>query len=88
MSEEDIIKISDFIYQAQVAQIANALDEVASRENLDLVITTGLGKDILGYEAASSLDLRVKPMNTLLSDEECVVAPAIGTAIMMNKFIN
>ncbi len=88
LSEEDIIKISDFIYQAQVAQIANALDEVASRENLDLVITTGLGKDILGYEAASSLDLRVKPMNTLLSDEECVVAPAIGTAIMMNKFIN
>lgn len=88
LSKEDIIEIANFIHQAQIAQIANALDEVASRENLDLVITTGLGKDILCSEAASSLNLRVKPMDMLLSDEECVVAPAIGTAIMMEKFLD
>lgn len=88
LSPEDIVEIAKYIHQAQVAQIATALDEVASRENLDIVITTGLGKDILCNEAALSLDLRVKPMDMLLSDEECVVAPAIGTAIMMEKFIS
>lgn len=88
LDEEDIINICEFIHQAQITQIANALDEVSSRENIDLVITTGLGKDILCSEAALSLNLRVKPMDSLLSDEECVVAPAIGTAIMMRNMLN
>ena len=88
LDEEDIINIAEYIHQAQIAQIATALDEVASRENLQTVITTGLGKDILCHEAASSLNLLVRPMDTLLSDEECVVAPAIGTAMMMYDFIN
>ena len=87
LNEEEIINICEFIHQAQIAQIANALDEVASRENIDLVITTGLGKDILCSQAALSLNLRVKPMDMLLSDEECVVAPAIGTAIMMHNML-
>ena len=87
LSEEDIINICEFIHQAQVVQISNALNEVSSRENLDLIVTTGLGKDILCYEAASSLNLRVKPMDMLLTDEECVVAPAIGTAVMMRNML-
>ncbi len=87
LNEEDIVSICEFIHQAQIAQIANALDEVSSRENIDIVITTGLGKDILCSEAALSLNLRVKPMDMLLSDEECVVAPAIGTAMMMYNML-
>lgn len=85
LTEEEIHYICEFIHQAQVAQIANALDEVAKREKLEIVITTGLGKDILCNEAANSLNLMVKPMSMYLSDEECVVAPAIGTAVMMKN---
>ncbi|MCF0226146.1 MAG: H4MPT-linked C1 transfer pathway protein [Methanobrevibacter sp.] len=85
LSERDIVKISKFIHKAQVAQIAEGLNQVSQRQNLDLIVTTGLGKDILDKKAAELLNLEVKSMDNILSDEECVVAPAIGTAIMMNK---
>ena len=38
-------------------------------------------------KAAESLGLKVKSMGDILTDEECVVAPAIGTAVMMNKYV-
>lgn len=88
LSFEDIIDISIDIHQNQVNQIARSLEEVVNRENLDLIVTTGLGKDILAKEAAKKLKLEVKSMDETLTDEECVVAPAIGTAIMANKYLN
>lgn len=88
LSFHDIFEISKYIYKKQVQQIANSLDKVAKRENLDLVIITGLGKDILAKEAASLLNLRIESMNDILTDEECVVAPAIGTSIMVEKYLN
>lgn len=87
LSFDDIVDISKNIHQSQVDQIAKSLKEVVNRENLDLVVTTGLGKDILAKKAAESLNLEVKSMSELLTDEECVVAPAIGTAIMMNEYL-
>lgn len=86
LTEQDIVKISNFIHKAQVAQIADGLNQVQKREDLDLVVTTGLGKDILDKKAAELLDIPVISMDTILTDDECVVAPAIGTAIMTNKF--
>ncbi len=86
LTSQDIVKISNFIHKAQVAQIADGLNQVQKRENLDLVVTTGLGKDILDKKAAELLDIPVISMDTILTDDECVVAPAIGTAIMTNKF--
>lgn len=87
LSENDIIKIANFIHKAQIAQIAEGLNQVSKTQNLDLIVTTGLGKDILDKEAAKLLNLKVKSMDEILTDEECVVAPAIGTAVMMNKTI-
>ena len=86
LSEEDIVKISKFVHKAQIAQIADGLNQVQKRESLNLVVTTGLGKDILDRNAAELLDIPVISMDTILTDEECVVAPAIGTAMMANKF--
>lgn len=83
--EEDIVKISKLIHKAQIAQIADGLKQVAETQNLDLIVITGLGKDILDKKAAELLNLKIKSMDEILTDEECVVAPAIGTAIMMNK---
>ena len=55
---------------------------------MDLIVTTGLGKDILDRKAAELLGLKVKSMGDILTDDECTVAPAIGTAVMMEKYLN
>ena len=88
LSMEDIVEMSEFIHQQQIAQIADGLKQVVETQNLDLIVTTGLGKDILDRPAAESLGLKVKSMGDILTDEECVVAPAVGTAVMMEKYIN
>lgn len=87
LSENDIEKIAGFIHKAQIAQIAEGLNQVSQTQNLDLIVTTGLGKDILDKEAAKLLNLEVKSMDEILTDEQCVVAPAVGTAVMMNKAV-
>ncbi|MCL2116326.1 MAG: H4MPT-linked C1 transfer pathway protein [Methanobrevibacter sp.] len=88
LSFEDIDNICKEIYKKQIQQIMEGLNQVSKRENLDLVISTGLGKDILASSAARNLNLEVKSMNEFLTDEECIVAPAIGTAILVEKHLN
>ena len=84
---EDILKIADYIHKQQVKQIAAGLKEVSQREGLDKVVVTGLGKDILCAEAAKLLGLDVESMGDYYGDDECTVAPAIGTAIMMKNYL-
>lgn len=87
LSMDDIIEMSRFIHQKQVEQIADGLKQVCETQNLDLIVVTGLGKDILDKKAAEMLGLEVKSMGDILTDEECVVAPAVGTAVMMNRYV-
>ena len=88
LSMDDVIEMSKFIHQKQVEQIADGLKQVVETQNLDLIVTTGLGKDILDKKAAELLGLEVKSMGDILTDEECVVAPAVGTAVMMEKYLS
>ena len=88
LSHEDVLEIAKHIYQIQVEKVAEALKEVTDRENLDLVVATGLGMNIIGSKAAEILGLEVKTMDEILTKEDCVVAPAVGTAILMEKFMN
>ena len=88
LSMDDIVEMSKFIHEKQIAQIADGLKQVVETQDLDLIVVTGLGKDILDKPAAESLGLEVKSMGDILTDEECVVAPAVGTAVMMNKYLN
>lgn len=88
LSMDDIVEMSKFIHKKQIAQIADGLKQVVETQNLDLIVVTGLGKDILDKPAAESLGLEVKSMGDVLTDEECVVAPAVGTAVMMNRYLN
>lgn len=88
LSMDDIVEISEFIHQKQIEQIADGLKQVHQTQELDLIITTGLGKDILDGPAAELLGLEVKSMGDILTDDECVVAPAVGTSVMMNKYLN
>lgn len=86
LSMEDITEMCKFIHQKQIEQIADGLKQVHEEQDLDLIVTTGLGKDILDKKAAELLSLEVRSMGDILSDEECVVAPAVGTAVMMNRY--
>lgn len=87
LSQEDIVEMSKFIHQKQIEQIADGLKQVHEAQDLDLIVTTGLGKDILDKPAAELLGLEVKSMGDILTDEQCVVAPAVGTAVMMEKYL-
>lgn len=87
LSMDEIVEMSKFIHQKQVEQIADGLKQVVETQNLELIVTTGLGKDILDKKAAELLGLEVKSMGDILTDEECVVAPAVGTSVMMNKYL-
>ena len=49
-------------------------------------MTTGLGMDIIGAKAAEFAKLDSRCMNKILKKDECVVAPAVGTALMMREF--
>ena len=80
--------MSKFIHKKQIEQIADGLKQVHETQNIDLIVTTGLGKDILDKPAAELLGLEVKSMGDILTDEQCVVAPAVGTAVMMDKYMN
>jgi probable H4MPT-linked C1 transfer pathway protein len=85
LSSDQIIAISKFVYQEQIKQIAEGLEKVSKRENLNKVITTGFGGEILANEACKLLNLEYISMNEFYTKEESVVAPAIGTAILMKK---
>ncbi len=87
LSMDNIIEMCHHIHNMQVKQIAKGLKQVSERENINKVVVTGLGKDILCAEAAKLLNLDVKSMGDYYTDEECVVAPAIGTALMMKNSI-
>ncbi len=88
LNEFDIKDICSYIYKKQVEKVAEALLEVAARENLDIVVTTGLGMDIIAAKAAKFAGLRWVGMDKILNKEECIVAPAVGTALMMEEYLN
>lgn len=87
LSHEDVLEMARFIHEKQVSQVAEALKEVTDRENLESVVVTGLGMDIIGSKAAELLGLKVKTMDQILTREDCVVAPAVGTALLMENFL-
>lgn len=87
LESSDVEEIAAFIYQKQIEKVSDALLEVSQHNNIDEVIVTGLGMDIIGKKAAQNLGLKVTGMDELLTREECTVAPAVGTALLMEEFL-
>jgi probable H4MPT-linked C1 transfer pathway protein len=87
LSNSDIESICEYIYNQQALKISEAIVEVSERNFLDEVITTGLGMNILASKAADMADLNFTGMDEFLTPEECVVAPAVGTALMMEDYL-
>lgn len=87
LTEEEVEELSSYVYQKQLERVAEALLEVAENNDLDEVVVTGLGMNLVGREAANLLGLKVTSMDELLTIEECVAAPAVGTALLMEEFL-
>ena len=87
LNSDEIIAMAEYIYGVQVSRISEALLEVSERNNIKKVVTTGLGMDILGARACELSGLEYTGMDILLKKENCTVAPAVGTAILMEQFI-
>jgi (4-(4-[2-(gamma-L-glutamylamino)ethyl]phenoxymethyl)furan-2-yl)methanamine synthase len=80
-------EIAAYIYNEQVRKVSEALLEVAERNDLSKVVTTGLGMHIIGARASEKAGLQWVGMDNILKKEDCIVAPAIGTAILMEEFL-
>ncbi len=87
LNHDEIRAMAEYIYESQVKKISEALLEVSKRNNISRVVTTGLGMDILGARACELAGLEYDGMDKILKKEDCTVAPAVGTAILMEQFI-
>ena len=87
LKPDEIKAIAEYIYSEQVKRISEALLEVSKRNHLSKVVITGLGMDILGAKACELAGLEYTGMDKILKKEDCVVAPAVGTAILMEKYL-
>ena len=87
LNPTEIKAMADYIYLTQVSKISEALLEVSKRNNISKVVTTGLGMDILGAKACEQSGLEYTGMDKIMKKEDCTVAPAVGTAILMEEYI-
>lgn len=87
LDDVELKEIAEHIYKQQIKRISNALIEVSERNNLDHVVTTGLGMDIIGARASELAGLKYKGMESIIKKEDCVVAAAVGTAMMMEQYL-
>ncbi len=87
LKPDEIKAIANYIYSEQVKRISDALLEVSKRNNIFKVVTTGLGMDVLGAKACELAGLEYTGMDKILKKEDCVVAPAVGTAILMEQYL-
>ena len=87
LKPHEIIEIAEYIYSTQVTKISEALLEVSKRNNISNVVTTGLGMELIGAKACETASLNYIGMDKILKKEDCIVAPAVGTAILMEDFL-
>jgi len=87
LNQQDIREIAAYIYHQQILKIAEAIKEVSDREKLNSIVTTGLGMNILGRKAAEILEMECRSMDEFLHPRACIVAPAMGSAIMMGDHL-
>jgi len=87
LKPDKIIEIAEYIYSVQIKKIAEALLEVSKRNNISNVVTTGLGMEVLCARACEIAGLNYTGMDNQFKKEECIVAPAVGTAILMGDYL-
>jgi len=88
LTPQEIINITQYIYDKQIRQIENGLTKVyAYTKSLSSakipVVVTGLGKNFLARKAAMKINVdTIVDLGTLLPQKAVLATPAFGVAIM------
>jgi probable H4MPT-linked C1 transfer pathway protein len=88
LTEEEIVQIARYVYNKQVDQIIEGLNQVHSRvkslttEKVPVVVT-GLGRDFLAKTAAQRLRVeKIIDLSKLMPTDVVTASPAAGVALM------
>ncbi len=88
LSKKEILKIARHVYEKQLEQIAEALNQVYSRLNANAketipVIVTGLGRNFLAKKAAVKVGVnRIIDIIELMPESAAMTSPAVAVAFM------
>jgi len=88
LTEEEIVGMAKFVYDRQVEQISEGLEQVYERVKPSLqekrVAVTGLGRNFLARKAAENVGFKeIIDMKEYLGAEASVVSPSVGVALML-----
>ncbi|MCW4015135.1 MAG: H4MPT-linked C1 transfer pathway protein [Candidatus Bathyarchaeota archaeon] len=88
LTEQEIMDIAKFVYDKQVKQIANGLNQVHERIKKALpkkiAVVTGLGRNFLAKKAAEKVGFNeIVDAKELLGVDAAVVSPSVGVALIV-----
>ncbi len=86
LQREEIYHIAKYIYQCQLAQIREALIQVANRNNsIEKIVVTGMGKDFLARKAALEVGFReIIDLAQIIGEKGAEISPAYAVALMVS----
>jgi probable H4MPT-linked C1 transfer pathway protein len=88
LTEQEIMQFATYIYDKQVRQVAEGLNQVYNRIKPHAkakikAVVTGLGKNFLAKKAAQLIGIKeIIDLNELLKSGVATVSPAVGVALM------
>jgi uncharacterized hydantoinase/oxoprolinase family protein len=88
LTEQEIVQIAHFIWERQVDQIADAINQVYAALKPDAkasvpVAVTGLGREFLAQKAAQKAGIqKIINLDELLPKGAALASPAAGVALM------
>ena len=89
LDEEEIVEMANYIYEAQVEQIADGLkqvyDRMKSRIKMNVpIVVAGLGRNFLAGKAAQKTGFQeIIDLGELLGVDAAVVSTSVGVALMV-----
>jgi probable H4MPT-linked C1 transfer pathway protein len=89
LSEDEIVKIAEYVYRKQVEQISEGLKQVCRRIKTIVrpdfpIVVTGLGRRFLAFEAAKAAGFKkIVDLGELLGVEAALASPCVGVALMV-----
>jgi hypothetical protein len=89
LNEKEMVEMANYVYEAQIKQIADGLRQVYDRVKSRLkdnvpVVVTGLGRDFLARKAAQKAGFNeIIDLGELLGGDAAVVSTSVGVALMV-----
>jgi probable H4MPT-linked C1 transfer pathway protein len=93
LTEEELVKIAQYLYEKQIQQITASLSQVYKRTKETSstkvpILTAGIGKDFLSRKAAEQIGADVvMDLGELLPNNVALAVPAVGVALITAKHV-